>query len=74
MTERGGATKQQRGYIIGLTRTLNDTLGLDSLVVSRIERKAKVGTMSEDEAARLIDALKEFIFLVDTEGKHVGVS
>ena len=61
MTEAGGATKAQRGYIIGLTRQLNEILGIDSDVVARIERKAKTGVMSMSEAELFISVLKYYV-------------
>jgi hypothetical protein len=61
MTEADGATKAQRGYIIGLTRQLQELLPIDSNVVARVERRAKVGEMSEEDAARLIAQLQTHI-------------
>jgi hypothetical protein len=61
MTEAGGASKQQRGYIIGLARKLQATLPIESAVVARVERLAKVGEMTEAEAATLIDVLQKYL-------------
>ena len=56
-----GASKQQRGLIIGLTRKLNSLLPIDSNVALRIERQAKVGDVSETEAIVTIAALQTII-------------
>jgi hypothetical protein len=56
-----GADKATRGYIIGLTRQLQKLLPIDPHVVGRIERTAKVGSLSADDAAVLIAVLRTYI-------------
>jgi hypothetical protein len=56
-----GASKAQRGYIIGLTRKLNSLLPIDSNVALRIERQAMVGEVTATEALVTIAALEAII-------------
>ena len=69
-----GANKATRGYIIGLTRQLQKLLDIDSTTVARIERKAKVGELSADDAAVLISVLRTHIERIEKrkhdEGNH----
>lgn len=65
-----GATKQQRGYIIGLVRKIHQALPVSSVrvysIVLEIERIAKVGDMTEEQALNYIDGLK--VILESLEG------
>jgi hypothetical protein len=69
VVNREGATAQQRGYIIGLVRKIHKALPVSSVevysIVLEIERQAKVGDMTEEQAVRYVDGLKKILDNLD---------
>jgi hypothetical protein len=69
-----GASRQQRGFIIGLVRQICAGYGLESDAVARIERVAKLGPLTREEAVRTISELQRMVEELEVDNQRVGMA